>query len=58
MVLHFEILTISAQISGVSLKCQKKKKKKMKKKKKKKKINLSSIYCQKNFFKLLKFSVC
>ena len=28
MVLHFEILTISAQISGVSLKCQKKKKKK------------------------------
>ena len=27
MVLHFEILTISAQISGVSLKCQKKKKK-------------------------------
>ena len=30
MVLHFEILTISAQISGVSLKCPKKKKKRKK----------------------------
>ena len=50
MVLHFEILTISAQISGVSLKCQKKKKKKEEEEEEEEENKLVQHLLSKEFF--------
>ena len=50
MVLHFEILTISAQISGVSFKCQKKKKKKKEEEEEEEENKLVQHLLSKEFF--------